>query len=333
MTANLVLSLASLLLGQSAAPAGAISGVVINASRDGAPVAGAEVALRVKLDGEFVVAGEVLSDAAGRFTFDDIPADSDYVYLPGASWQTVHYPGERVQLTALRRRADVEIVVRDTIQSPTPLVVRRHRVVMEFDEEALQITETMEIENPAAATYVGQPSKPGGRAATLQLSIPADFQKVTFHDEFLGRRFVIIDDRLLTDIPWTPGSREVKFTYILPNDSAHHLWQRTVDLPTDVLTVRVQASGNEQHAVTSSSLTKTVDTEKPYVTFSAQNLPAGERVRIQLGHLSAPWMSYARWGALAFVVLIIIATMLLQRRFARQAGGRSADAPPRRKAA
>lgn len=54
-------------------------------------------------------------------------------------------------------------------------------------------------------TYVGRPAHEGGRTATLRLSIPSDFHRTTFHKEFYGRQFTLIDGRLVTDIPWAPG--------------------------------------------------------------------------------------------------------------------------------
>ena len=44
---------------------------------------------------------------------------------------------------------------------------------------------------------------------------PADFQKVTFHEEFFGRAFAMRDGKLVTSIPWEPGQRVLAFTYFL----------------------------------------------------------------------------------------------------------------------
>ncbi|MCA9061727.1 MAG: carboxypeptidase regulatory-like domain-containing protein [Planctomycetaceae bacterium] len=297
--------------------AGAIAGVVVNESRGDAPVANAEVALRVSVDGQFILAAETHTDERGQFRFDDIPADAEYLYLPGATWESIHYPGERIRLTAQHPTVSVTIPVRDTIQSPSPLRVRSHEIIIRNEDEAIRVTETMTIDNPVSATWVGKPSRPGGRARTLRLSIPGDFRRVTFQNEFFGKRFVLIDEELVTDVPWTPGQRELQFTYVLPAGGTEFTWNRPLDLPTDQLQLRVVHDGADRSAATNSvtaspPLTPTENDQD--VAFTASGLNAGDVLQIQLGQRPFSLMSYARWIAVALLLVAVFITIFRQKK-------------------
>lgn len=313
----LLLAAGIALLGQPMPVAGSISGVVVNASLDGAPVGGADVVLRVRLEGEFVTAAETVTDAMGRFVFDDIPADSEYIYLPGANREGIHYPGPRVQLNAQTPHARVRLSVHDTVSEPSPLVLRRHDITLEPESDALRVTESLLIDNPSTLTYVGKPAHEGGRAATLRLAIPSDFRRTTFHSEFYGRQFTLIGGRLVTDVPWTPGKHELAFTYVLPNSQRERVWERPLDLPCEHLQLTVHTDTPED---VTCNLSPTGSREADTVTFesNAGTLPAGYVVRLQLGRLPVSLTAYGRWLALAILVLLVIATTLIGTRRRRQ---------------
>ena len=153
------------------------------------------------------------------------------MYLPGANRDGIHYPGPRILLSADQPSADVVLKVQDAITEPNPLVIRDWDLVLDPEPGALRVTETMVIENPEPTTYVGQIPDGGAEPVTLQLGISSDFERVTFSKEFYGRQFALINGKLVTDIPWTPGQRELQFSYVLRNDGRHRVWTRPLDLP------------------------------------------------------------------------------------------------------
>ena len=138
-----------------------------------------------------------------------LPTDGACVYLPGANRDGIHYPGPSVRLSSLRPRAEVKLAVYDAVAFPNPLVVRRHTITLRPQPGVLQVTESMLIDNPSTACYVGQAAGEDAEPVTLQLAIPADFEQVTFASEFFGRRFSLIGGKLVTGVPWPPGQREL----------------------------------------------------------------------------------------------------------------------------
>lgn len=294
-----------------AAGEGSIAGTVVDAATHQA-MPETQVVLRASMDGRFVPVAATTTKADGTFRIEGLPVTPEHVYLPGANRDGVHYPGPRIRLTEQRPDAIVTLTVRPAITEPCPLVVRKHEVTLRSRQGALEVTEVLLVDNPTSRSYIGRPSREGGRPATLRLSIPSDFERVTFAKEFYGRRFALIDGTLVTDIPWTPGERRVEFTYVLPNEERHRLWQRPLDLPSSRVEVRVMT---DQPEAVSCNLPGHRDKSDGAVVFASgrDRLPAGYVLRVELGGLPVPWMSYARWLALLVLTGLIAAAVFLTR--------------------
>jgi len=307
---------------------GSISGIVVNGSRGHAPAAGAEVVLRVKIDGQFVIAAETIADREGRFRIAPLPLDPDLEYLPGANRDGVHHPGERVRLTWLRPHADVRITAYDAVEGPNPLVARRHDIVVCPEPGALKVTETIMIDNPTSTCYVGKAASDDAKPVTLELAIPSDFDRTTFHKEFFGRRFLLAGGKLATGVPWPPGAKELTFTYLLKNEARHRLWQRPLDLPTDHVRLFV-VTDEPDEVVCSLEAGESQGRGELLFESGGEPLPAGHVLRLELGRLPVPWMAYGRWLALAVLVGLVagIGALTLRRKGAQTRQTRAAAQP------
>ena len=240
-----------------------------------------------------------------------LPTDGAYVYLPGANRDGIHYPGPSVRLSSLRRRAEVTLAVHDAVAFPNPLVVRRHTITLCPEPGVLRVTESMLIDNPSAACYVGQAAGEDVEPVTLQLAIPADFEQVTFASEFFGRRFSLIDGKLVTGVPWPPGQRELTFSYVLANAKRRYVWQRPLDLPSTNVQVAVRADPPEQ---VTCSLRRALPDKEGSTRFESdkETLSAGYLLRVELSHLPLSTMAYAPWTAVVILgCLIVVSSMLI----------------------
>jgi hypothetical protein len=264
---------------------------------------------------------ETTSDARGRFRFPHLPADGACLYLPGANRDGIHYPGRSVRLTSQQRHEEVKLTVYDAVAFPNPLVVRRHEITLCPRKGALQVTESMLIDNPSLSCYVGQAAGEDAEPVTLQLAIPASFQRVTFASEFFGRRFALVDGKLATAVPWPPGRRELKFSYLLPNTERHCTWQRPLDLPSGEVRVSVRGEQLEEVACNLRAPPRREDGAVSFET-SQQILPAGYQLRVEMGRLPISVMAYARWLALMVLAGLVLATCLpmIPRNWRRRGG-------------
>jgi hypothetical protein len=303
---------------------GAITGVVVNGTQSDQPLAHAEVHLRAGTNGLFEPVGTCTTDSDGRFAFRDLPLDASIVYLPGANRDGVHYPGQRVQLTSREPLADVRIVAFDAIHIDSPLVAERHEIDVSVGERMLEIRETLAVANRSRATYVGQPDDELS-TVTLQLSIPPNFDRVTFDREFFGRRFRIVDHRVVTDVPWPPGDYELKFTYRVPLEESAGLFRRPMDLPTSHLSIRVRA--NDLRSV-SCNLTSAAQNGNQATFVADEQLPAGYAVELQIGQGPFPWLLVARWVSLGLLAALVLAAIYVRRRARLARRTDSADPAP-----
>ncbi len=287
---------------QTAGPG--IEGIVVNGTQDGKTLTGAEVILRAGADGSLQPVAQTVTDRDGRFVFDKLPAEPGLIFLPGANRHGVHYPGQRLRLPATN---PVKLVVFDAVTSPNPLIADSHEIDIQIQTGVLEITETLVVNNPSLTTYVGQGVSEAS-PTTLALSIPDGFERVTFHKEFNGRRFKLVDKRLVTDLPWTPGKREVKFTYHLPVEESKRFLEWSADLPCALVRLRVHGENADQFEC---NLPCVATPDKSTIVFesSEQTVPAGHITKLQLGALPTPWIGYLRWSALGGLGSLILVTV------------------------
>jgi hypothetical protein len=254
------------------------------------------------------------TDAFGKFSFQQIPLDATIVFLPGANHQGVHYPGQRVRLDAVNKVAQVKIVAYDVVKSFSPLTADRHEINIDVGERLLEISETLVVSNRSQATYVGQ-SLDEEAPVTLCLSIPPNFDRVTFDSEFYGRRFRIADHRLVTDMPWPPGERTLKFRYRVPIEETGGQFRRTLDVPSS--NVRVQALAPDQRLSCNLSPAAVVGGRMIFAMNDKQ-LPSSYIIYVQIGDLPIPWMLYARWSSLGVLCLLVFGTVAAHRQRVRR---------------
>ncbi len=289
---------------------GTIKGVVHNGSRSDAPIADADVMLRAGQGGPLETVAVTKTDKIGKFAFKGIPLDPAIVLLPGADRDGIHYPARRIHLDRAHPDAEASIRVFDAVRSPSPLKALRHVIDVTVESQVMLIRERLVVTNESRHTFVGErvDKEP---PVTLRLSVPPNFDHVTFGSEFYGRRFRIVEHQLVTEVPWTPGERELKFTYRIPLEGSGGLFRRPLDIPCDAVSVRVHGA-----------VAKKVRCDLPVARQSgddisfvsgAKQLPAGHVIELQVGTLPFPWAFYARWGAVATLVVLIIGTVTVNR--------------------
>lgn len=293
-----------LLTGSLTAADGVIDGVVVNATQGRPMSSGTDVALRARVDGEFVVVATTTTQPDGSFRFQGLPLDDQTLYLPGANLEDVHFPGPRIRLCTDRPHVTVTLDVFDSVSNSNPLVIENHEIVIHGEPGSLKVRETMRINNPSLQCYVGRPRHTGGGPVTLQLGIPEDFERITFDKEAFGRQFKLINDQLVTGIPWPPGKRELGFSYVIANEKGNRTWQRHVDLPCLRLVIKIRTNTPEHIACNLPATAADQDGEARFES-GAEPLPVGHMLRLELDHLPRSMMTHARRVASLLLIALV----------------------------
>ena len=291
-------------LAAAPAVAGTIEGTVVNTS-SGTPVpCQVTVNLQVQVRDQFVPFREVVSDKQGPFRFERLPVGDGVVYQTGATRHGIFYPGPRIRLTDMQPIARTDLSVCDAVTSPNPLVLKKMDVVIRPETGLLKVTESLLLENPTHTCYVGEAAHDGADPVTLELSIPPEFERTTFDQEFFGRQFMVVNNKVVTSVPWPPGERELRYTYVLRNTQEVSQWKRPLDLPCANVTVRVE--GKSADEVRCKLLRRTAAGDKAVVFESGgQRLAAGQVLQVEMGRLPLPWMTYGKWAAVAILLGLI----------------------------
>jgi len=326
---EIALACGTIVLGPSSDDPGVIRGRVVNMSQDEAPCAGAEVILRARIENEFAPVAQALTDADGTYRFEGLPVGAEYLYLPGANYREIHYPGRRVGLTRGQPAAYVTLDVWETVAEPSPLVIRQHEIVIGTEPGAVHVVEAMLVDNPARATYAGRAPSDDAPPITMRLSVPSDFERITFEKEKFGREFRVLDGQLVTGIPWTPGQHWLRFTYTLRPEAVRRGWQRSLDAPCDSMRIRVKHPRTEEIGCSLPTAADGLPGETVFQS-GAGVLPAGHVIRVQLDHVSVPWSVYARWGALALLAGLIAGAAVVLGRSGRKRASVAGPASPSR---
>lgn len=290
--------------------AGVIEGSVVNGSQADMPIPEAVVTLRADQNGSLEPIAQTVTDSKGHFVFEGLTLDPKLDLLPGADRDGIHYPGKRLRLTSLCPKATTAIRTFDAIATPSPLQASRHDIEIRTEESTLLVSESILVVNPSRRTFVGA-SSDGQPAVTLALAIPPNFERVTFNNEFFGRRFRVVDHCPVTDIPWPPGERELKFTYRIPLDENHGKFVRPLDVPAS--SVRLLLRGDIIPNVSCNlSSPKKVDHGLEFA--SHKKLPTAFVVEAQIGSRSIPWALFGRWGAVTLLSILVCGTAAVARR-------------------
>lgn len=310
------------------APTGVIRGLVVNGTRNDEPLADARVFLQAGDNGMLEPVGETTTDIEGKFQFRDVPIDPSVTFSTGAEREGVHYPAGRFQLNATRTNADVRIRAFDSIKSPSPLQALHHQIDVTVEGKVIVVKEALQIANRSATTYIGE-SVGDAPPTTLRLTIPANFDRVTFGSEFFGRRFRVVEHQPVTDVPWPPGERTLTFMYRIPLEESGGLLRRTLDLPTEDLTVRVLDAGGKKLHSNLAAAKQTHD--EAIFTARDQKLATNFAIELQIGEPPIPWAKYARWGAIGVLIFLVATTIgFSQLRNKRRILGPRVRTAPRR---
>jgi hypothetical protein len=270
---------------------GIIDGQVINGTEGGGSVGGVEITLITYVGGQFSDTKNAVADGEGKFQFDNINLENNYLVSAGYMDVDYYYP---VVFESGATTAYVEVWVCDTTDSDAEIRVGLTRKIVNIDEESLLVTEVYWLVNDSDRTYVGADG-------VLFFRLPEGA------DCFEAPEELMIDYQLLNGntvtylVPFPPGERQLVYSYRLAKPDADEAdIALGVDYPTDALELMVAGDGVEVSVGRLAPLEPVItDTGERYICFQGQNLSRNEVINVRLSNLSGS-------GGFPFFILWII---------------------------
>ena len=216
-------------------------------------------------------------DAEGLYTATGLVAGPGLVYRVIVSYggadevydePIVLSAGEpaRVDFTVYESATDVELQTRvaHIVLSPEP------------DRGTVRAIEMWVVSNPTSRTLVAD----GG--GTVRLELPDEASGIAIDDPRLRARASLQEGALVLRAPMQPGEHEVAISYDLPYSGGELAFERTIDLPTDELSLIVADGGASIEGESLTSSEKAEMGGQDVVMASATQLQAGEKLRARI---------------------------------------------------
>ena len=280
------------------------------------PVSGVQVVLhRIGTDGAGPL-DSLRTDRDGRYRFRYRRTGSDdAMYIVSAEHDGIAYFA-----SALRDEDvsgdDAEIVVFDTTSAPLPIQVNaRHVVVSSALEGERQVLEIYELANDTLLTLV-----PGERERAVWTAVvpPSAHDFAVPADLGIAQSSLrLVDGRVLLFAPFTPGIRQIAFSYRIPVDSFP--LRLPLERPTRSLEVMLEeptASASAPGLAAAESVS--VDS-RSFRRFMGSELPASAVLTIDAP--VPPAESRVLPVALTVTAIGVVMLVVLARSFARRSPG------------
>lgn len=284
---------------------GVIEGQVVNATFGGGTVGEVRVVMRVYRDAEEHDPTAAVTDARGRFRFENLDVDSELTYLAQVSYAGVVYSSDPLRFESGGSSIVTRLTVYEDTTDDGAILIERAHLIVTVMASGLSVTELHVLSNSSDRTYVGREVEQG-RRATSEFILPEGAQDLTFEGGYEGGRFLPTSAGFVDTEPLWPGRTSVVFRYSLGCEDAECTLARYVTRWTSVLNLLVPDSGVH---VTSEDLTfdGKMETEGGgYLNFVGGEFPPGDTV---VAYLRLPQVSAHRRRSPWTVAVIVLGSL------------------------
>jgi hypothetical protein len=292
---------------------GTINGQVINGTEGGGSVAGVEVTLITYINNTLADTTSVRTDDEGKFRFDGINLEHEYIITTKYMDVDYYYP---VEFEPGAATAYVEVWVCDVTDSDQAISIGMAHTVINVAEDSLEITAVYWLVNDGDMTYVGTDG-------ALVFTLPEGVYSFEAPQELMPDYQLLEDNRIAYLVPFPPGERQLVYAYSLAKpEAAEYSIPLKVDYHTDSLELMISGEDIEI-AVTQLAPADPVvtDTGERFIHFQGRNLPRDTMINLRLSSLSggSGFPLIIPLVVLTAVIIGLVVYIMISRK--RRAGG------------
>lgn len=298
--------LTSFNVSQDGAATGGISGQVLNKTNDG-PAPGVELILTSYMGDKPTGDKTIETDEQGNFLFDGLNWDRSYaitVNFKGAQYSTdkmVFYPNEDTKI--------LNLPIYDPTFDEGNIKIIEAQMIVQIAEGALSVADLTLYNNTGDKVFVGGNELEDGRKESLRVSTPKGAQNINFIHGLTPEDVVETEYGFAGTTSVLPGQKRVVYAYGLPLLSGTTDFEKTIDYPTDSFLLLVSGS-NKSVEVKGLKGGESVEIhDENFLKWTGEDLKPGHLIKLEL---KSPLTQgdYLKWGALGFILLIIIAGVI-----------------------
>jgi hypothetical protein len=271
---------------------GVVEGQVQNATPDGASPAELTVVLHIVSEGDRVERRQATTDSDGRYRFEGLDTGTGTRYLPLVEYQGAAYFPRPISLAepASGARQSADITVYEATSSDQWIAHERaNLLVQNVAPGRIELLEMGSLANVGERTYIGPDAPAGGERQTLRFSVPAGASDLAPQAGFGPNDISATPGGFAISSPVWPGRHQFAYSYSLPVSTERLQIGKRLEYPTVAFNLYVPDVGLR---VDSPQLRPRGQTElggQKLLLYSAENLPRGTELRLQLSGLpSAP---------------------------------------------
>ena len=222
---------------------GTIQVQLVNKTPGGKGVNDVSLELKTFADGAEKGNAKSNADARGKATFTGLNTDPAYIYQVNLNYQEADYTSE-ISFKKDEKSRNLEVVVWDATDDDKFIKIGAAHIVVQFEGDALKITEYYRVDNLGDKTYIGSKNVASlGKKETLRFYLPKGAQMQEFAMGLLDWRVALENEALIDTMGVEPGSKEIAFTYTSKFSPSNHTIPIVANRATDDLTLVVEEKG------------------------------------------------------------------------------------------
>ena len=230
---------------------------------------------------------KTLSDAQGRFYFQDLDRSKGNTYALQVMYKDVEYYSPRITFDEEKQEIPLEMTVYETTDSDQKISIVMHHVMVEPKERSLSVRELMIVENRDNRVYVGAHEIEPDKKETLRISLPPRAQELQLLKGLMTCCIVQMQDGFADSMDIKPGKKEILFAYKVDYKASSLNLSKRINLTTDSLDFFIPDQGIQVEGENIQYAGLIGEPEKQFLHFSGKKLAKGSQVALNLEGL--PW--------------------------------------------
>ncbi|MDP6544023.1 MAG: hypothetical protein QGH60_08540 [Phycisphaerae bacterium] len=276
---------------------GSIAIKVVQGTKGGPKIGSDEVTVELYGYGGKLRTIETKLDVHGVVTIEHLPLVAPFRPRVFVKHGGASYTEDGEEMNADNPTQDITVKVFETSdKNPQWKVTMWHVILRPAENGGMRITESLAVNNTADSAWLGSPDT-GGRRTSIALSLLKGAKDLTMSGALHDCCASVVDGRLLSKAPLTPGTSRLELGYTAPRTGEKTEVNLVAPAATKQLMIFVPR-GSEGFKSDSLKSGDVVDIDgRPMQTYTISDVSAGRKISFAIGAMPVDAMATSRPAA------------------------------------